>query len=148
MQMRTATGRVDWVYCSWLHRCFAAQKYCLFCLLSSNNGCECLLRSRIDWDMNHACFQGLFSISSCSHLVSRSYQAESNTYIRFRYANNTPQESRRALVAGIMGEEFVDNVDFLVYLMHVYTVAIANAAGLISTNVFRAQDEPKYLPGG
>jgi len=47
-----------------------------------------------------------------------------------------------------MGEEFVDNVDFLVYLMHVYTVAIANAAGLISTNVFRAQDEPKYLPGG
>jgi hypothetical protein len=26
------------------------------------------------------------------------------------------------------------------------TVAIANAAGLISTNVFRAQDEPKYVP--
>ncbi|KAF5356086.1 hypothetical protein D9756_003736 [Leucocoprinus leucothites] len=43
------------------------------------------------------------------------------------YANNTPQESRRALVAGIM-------------------VAIANSAGLISTNVFRAQDEPKYVP--
>ncbi|KAF9453849.1 MFS general substrate transporter [Macrolepiota fuliginosa MF-IS2] len=43
------------------------------------------------------------------------------------YANNTPQESRRAAVAGIM-------------------VAIANSAGLISTNVFRAQDEPRYLP--
>ncbi|KAJ3569770.1 hypothetical protein NP233_g4838 [Leucocoprinus birnbaumii] len=43
------------------------------------------------------------------------------------YANNTPQETRRALVAGIM-------------------VAIANSAGLISTNVFRAQDEPKYIP--
>ncbi|KAK1233050.1 hypothetical protein PQX77_003853 [Marasmius sp. AFHP31] len=25
-------------------------------------------------------------------------------------------------------------------------VAIANASGLISTNVFRAQDEPKYVP--
>ena len=25
-------------------------------------------------------------------------------------------------------------------------VAIANAAGLISTNVFRAKDEPKYVP--
>ncbi|XP_006454315.1 hypothetical protein AGABI2DRAFT_175913 [Agaricus bisporus var. bisporus H97] len=43
------------------------------------------------------------------------------------YSNNTPHESRRALIAGIM-------------------VAIANSAGLISTNVFREQDEPKYLP--
>ncbi|KAK0478390.1 MFS general substrate transporter [Armillaria novae-zelandiae] len=44
------------------------------------------------------------------------------------YNNNTPQESRRAVVTAVM-------------------VAIANASGLISTNVFRAQDEPKYIPG-
>lgn len=25
-------------------------------------------------------------------------------------------------------------------------VAIANSSGLISTNIFRAQDEPKYIP--
>ncbi|KAJ7706216.1 MFS general substrate transporter [Mycena rosella] len=43
------------------------------------------------------------------------------------YSNNTNQESRRAVVAAVM-------------------VAFANAAGLISTNVFRAQDEPKYIP--
>ncbi|KAJ7932431.1 major facilitator superfamily domain-containing protein [Mycena leptocephala] len=38
------------------------------------------------------------------------------------YSNNTNQESRRAVVAAVM-------------------VAFANSAGLISTNVFRAQDE-------
>ncbi|KAA1471527.1 MFS general substrate transporter [Dentipellis sp. KUC8613] len=43
------------------------------------------------------------------------------------YSNNTPSENRRAVVAAVM-------------------IAIANAAGLISTNVFRAQDEPKYVP--
>ncbi|KAJ6621707.1 major facilitator superfamily domain-containing protein [Mycena sp. CBHHK59/15] len=43
------------------------------------------------------------------------------------YSNNTNQESRRAVVAAVM-------------------VAFANSAGLISTNVFRAQDEPKYIP--
>ncbi|PPQ82059.1 hypothetical protein CVT25_014600 [Psilocybe cyanescens] len=43
------------------------------------------------------------------------------------YSNNTPSESRRAVVAAVM-------------------VAIANSAGLISTNVFRAKDEPKYIP--
>ncbi|KAJ7169849.1 major facilitator superfamily domain-containing protein [Mycena filopes] len=43
------------------------------------------------------------------------------------YSNNTNQESRRAVVAAVM-------------------VAFANSAGLISTNVFRAQDEPKYVP--
>jgi len=43
------------------------------------------------------------------------------------YSNNTPSESRRAVVAAVM-------------------VAIANSSGLISTNVFRAQDEPKYIP--
>ncbi|KAF4606672.1 hypothetical protein EYR38_000726 [Pleurotus pulmonarius] len=43
------------------------------------------------------------------------------------YSNNTAGESRRAVVAAIM-------------------VAIANSAGLISTNVFRAQDEPRYIP--
>ncbi|KAJ3758670.1 major facilitator superfamily domain-containing protein [Lentinula raphanica] len=43
------------------------------------------------------------------------------------YNNNTPQESRRAVVTAVM-------------------VALANASGLISTNVFRAQDEPKYVP--
>ncbi|KAJ7103562.1 major facilitator superfamily domain-containing protein [Mycena belliarum] len=43
------------------------------------------------------------------------------------YSNNTNQESRRAVVAAVM-------------------VAFANSAGLISTNVFRAKDEPKYIP--
>ncbi|KAF8632598.1 hypothetical protein AX15_001803 [Amanita polypyramis BW_CC] len=43
------------------------------------------------------------------------------------YSNNTPSESRRAVVAAVM-------------------VAIANSAGLISTNVFRAKDAPKYIP--
>ncbi|KAF9535440.1 MFS general substrate transporter [Crepidotus variabilis] len=43
------------------------------------------------------------------------------------YSNNTPGESKRAVVAAVM-------------------VAIANSSGLISTNVFRAQDEPKYIP--
>ncbi|RDB24141.1 hypothetical protein Hypma_008809 [Hypsizygus marmoreus] len=43
------------------------------------------------------------------------------------YSNNTPSESRRAVVAAVM-------------------VALANSSGLISTNVFRAQDEPKYIP--
>ncbi|TRM60192.1 major facilitator superfamily domain-containing protein [Schizophyllum amplum] len=42
------------------------------------------------------------------------------------YSNNTPSESRRAVVAAVM-------------------VAIANSSGLISTNVFREQDEPKYV---
>ncbi|KAJ8487512.1 hypothetical protein ONZ45_g14312 [Pleurotus djamor] len=44
------------------------------------------------------------------------------------YSNNTPNESQRAVVAAVM-------------------VAIANSAGLISTNVFRAKDEPRYIPG-
>ncbi|KZT30544.1 MFS general substrate transporter [Neolentinus lepideus HHB14362 ss-1] len=43
------------------------------------------------------------------------------------YSNNTTNESGRAVVAAVM-------------------VGIANASGLISTNVFRAQDAPKYLP--
>jgi len=43
------------------------------------------------------------------------------------YSNNTPSESRRAVVAAVM-------------------VAVANSSGLISTNVFRARDEPKYIP--
>ncbi|KAJ4486092.1 major facilitator superfamily domain-containing protein [Lentinula aciculospora] len=43
------------------------------------------------------------------------------------YNNNLPQESRRAVVTAVM-------------------VALANSSGLISTNVFRAQDEPKYVP--
>ncbi|KAF9457066.1 MFS general substrate transporter [Collybia nuda] len=43
------------------------------------------------------------------------------------YSNNTPSESRRAVVAAVM-------------------VALANSSGLISTNVFRAKDEPKYIP--
>ncbi|KAL1736998.1 major facilitator superfamily domain-containing protein [Schizophyllum commune] len=42
------------------------------------------------------------------------------------YSNNTPSESRRAVVAAVM-------------------VAIANSSGLISTNVFREKDEPKYV---
>jgi len=43
------------------------------------------------------------------------------------YNNNLPSESRRAVVTAVM-------------------VALANSSGLISTNVFRAQDEPKYVP--
>ncbi|KAK7058993.1 hypothetical protein VNI00_001617 [Paramarasmius palmivorus] len=43
------------------------------------------------------------------------------------YNNNTPKENGRAVVTAVM-------------------VALANASGLISTNVFRAQDEPKYVP--
>ncbi|KAJ7225545.1 major facilitator superfamily domain-containing protein [Mycena pura] len=43
------------------------------------------------------------------------------------YSNNTNQENRRAVVAAVM-------------------VAFANSAGLISTNVFQAKDEPKYVP--
>jgi len=43
------------------------------------------------------------------------------------YSNNTNQESRRAVVAAVM-------------------VAFANSAGLISTNVFRAEDAPRYIP--
>ncbi|KAH0586475.1 hypothetical protein H2248_007706 [Termitomyces sp. 'cryptogamus'] len=43
------------------------------------------------------------------------------------YSNNTPSESRRAVVAAVM-------------------VALANSSGLISTNVFRARDEPQYIP--
>ena len=39
-------------------------------------------------------------------------------------ANNTPDENRRAVLVAIV-------------------VAFGNAAGLISSNVFRAQDEPK-----
>jgi len=42
------------------------------------------------------------------------------------YSNNTPSESRRVVLAAVM-------------------VAIANSAGLISSNIFRAQDEPRYL---
>lgn len=43
------------------------------------------------------------------------------------YSNNTASESKRALIAGVM-------------------VALANSAGLISTNVFRTQDAPAYEP--
>ncbi|TFK57119.1 MFS general substrate transporter [Heliocybe sulcata] len=43
------------------------------------------------------------------------------------YSNNTTNESGRAVVAAVM-------------------VGIANASGLISTNVFRAQDAPQYIP--
>ncbi|KAJ7487569.1 major facilitator superfamily domain-containing protein [Mycena galericulata] len=45
------------------------------------------------------------------------------------YSNNTNQESRRAVVAAIMG-----------------MLELTLFSGLISTNVFRAQDEPKYVP--
>ncbi|KAF9076258.1 MFS general substrate transporter [Rhodocollybia butyracea] len=43
------------------------------------------------------------------------------------YNNNTPQESKRAVVTAVM-------------------IALANASGLISTNVFIAKDAPKYVP--
>ncbi|EPQ60669.1 MFS general substrate transporter [Gloeophyllum trabeum ATCC 11539] len=43
------------------------------------------------------------------------------------YSNNTTNESGRAVVAAVM-------------------VGIANSSGLISANVFRAQDAPKYVP--
>lgn len=43
------------------------------------------------------------------------------------YSNNTPGESRRVVLAAVM-------------------IAIANSAGLVSSNVFRPQDEPRYLP--
>ncbi|KAF8073456.1 major facilitator superfamily domain-containing protein [Lyophyllum atratum] len=43
------------------------------------------------------------------------------------YSNNTPSESRRAVVAAVM-------------------VALANSSGLISANVFNAKDEPRYIP--
>jgi hypothetical protein len=63
-------------------------------------------------------------------------------------SNNTNQESRRAVVAAVMGAyqsrpptSTSNQLDFPVYL-----VAFANSAGLISTNVFRAQDEPRYIP--
>jgi hypothetical protein len=41
-------------------------------------------------------------------------------------ANNTPDESQRAVRVALV-------------------VAFGNAAGLISSNIFRAQDEPKYV---
>lgn len=43
------------------------------------------------------------------------------------YSNNTAGESRRAVLAAVM-------------------VAIANSAGLVSTNIFRTEWEPKYTP--
>ncbi|KAF5390246.1 hypothetical protein D9757_002970 [Collybiopsis confluens] len=43
------------------------------------------------------------------------------------YNNNTPQESRRAVVTAVM-------------------VALANSSGLIATNTFSAKDEPRYVP--
>ncbi|KAK6455958.1 transporter of nicotinic acid [Scheffersomyces xylosifermentans] len=43
------------------------------------------------------------------------------------YNNNTPNENRRVVVSSI-------------------GVPLANAAGLISTNIFRPQDAPKYIP--
>ncbi|CEP60803.1 uncharacterized protein LALA0_S01e19328g [Lachancea lanzarotensis] len=43
------------------------------------------------------------------------------------YNNNTPNENRRVVISAI-------------------GVPLANAAGLISTNIFRAKDAPKYLP--
>ncbi|KAH7108375.1 putative high-affinity nicotinic acid transporter [Auriculariales sp. MPI-PUGE-AT-0066] len=42
-------------------------------------------------------------------------------------SNNTLDENRRAVLVAL-------------------TVAFGNAAGLVSSNVFRAQDEPKYIP--
>jgi hypothetical protein len=42
-------------------------------------------------------------------------------------ANNTPDENERAVLPALV-------------------FAIGNASGLISSNVFRAQDEPKYVP--
>lgn len=43
------------------------------------------------------------------------------------YSNNTASESRRAVLAAVM-------------------IAIANSAGLVSTNIFRKEWEPKYTP--
>lgn len=43
------------------------------------------------------------------------------------YTNNTSSESRRALLAAVM-------------------IALANAAGLVSTNIFQAKWEPDYTP--
>lgn len=43
------------------------------------------------------------------------------------YNNNTPNENRRVLISAI-------------------GVPLANAAGLISTNIFRSKDAPKYVP--
>lgn len=43
------------------------------------------------------------------------------------YTNNTSSESRRALLAAVM-------------------IALANAAGLVSTNIFRSEWEPEYTP--
>lgn len=43
------------------------------------------------------------------------------------YTNNTPSESRKLAMASI-------------------GIPLANAAGLISTNIFRAKDAPKYVP--
>lgn len=43
------------------------------------------------------------------------------------YNNNTPNENRRAVISAV-------------------GVPLANAAGLISTNIFRSKDAPKYVP--
>lgn len=43
------------------------------------------------------------------------------------YSNNTISENQRVVLTGVM-------------------VGIANAAGLISGNIFQAKDEPKYIP--
>lgn len=43
------------------------------------------------------------------------------------YSNNSISENKRAVLAGVM-------------------VAIANAAGIISGQIFRTQDEPQYIP--
>ncbi|TYJ55971.1 hypothetical protein B9479_003356 [Cryptococcus floricola] len=43
------------------------------------------------------------------------------------YSNNSISENKRVVLTGVM-------------------VGIANASGLISANIFRAEDEPKYIP--
>ena len=63
------------------------------------------------------------------------------------YSNNTPNESRRAVVAAVMGR-FLSEFDVNELYANLFKiVAIANSSGLISTNVFKAKDEPKYIPG-
>ncbi|KAK1228696.1 hypothetical protein PQX77_008190 [Marasmius sp. AFHP31] len=63
------------------------------------------------------------------------------------YNNNTPKENGRAVVTAVMGESHKYTLQLVRSIDHKHRpVAIANASGLISTNVFRAQDEPKYVP--
>ena len=61
------------------------------------------------------------------------------------YSNNTPSESRRAVVAAVMGEFLFVVVSPRAQANQFELVAIANSSGLISTNVFREKDEPKYV---